>query len=630
MAPAMCLFACSLGLLAWLSYRVSRHTVEQAAMDQMSQLAASTVTAISSWINERLLDLGDWSQLPSMSAALHGEPAAAVELLERVHNSMPFYEIIVLVDQAGDAVCSSEQGAERSQNVAGREYFQHAIAGKTSVSGVLKSKTSAEPVVVVAAPVLERGVPVGVLLGALDLRYSMRLFVENVKIGESGYAFVADRNGTICSHPDPRLVLTKNLKDFPEFGLEMFNQRNGVKTYSYEGRPAMAAYRTDERMNWQVIVRASADEVLASTRVIRNMIVLGGGMAIVLTGLVLWFLIGTITRPIGRIVQTAQLIAQGRLAEARDAVLHNAAAPRTFRDETDALLSAVKTMAENLVSLVGQVERSSVQTVSAVVSIASTSQTQEAAAAEFGSSTTEIAAAIREISATSQELVNTMREVKAGAATTETLADSGHAGLSQMENSMRRLGEATGLIAGKLAVIDAKTEAITGMVTTITKVADQTNLLSLNAAIEAEKAGEYGLGFAVVAREIRRLADRTALATLDIDRTVKEMRGSVSAGVMEMDKFGSEVRLGVETVSQIGRHMAQIIEQVKVLMPQFDAVNEGMQVQAVGAQQINKAMEALAEGARKIVESLAQFNQATRQLEESARGLQSEMGRFRV
>ena len=287
-------------------------------------------------------------------------------------------------------------------------------------------------------------------------------------------------------------------------------------------------------------------------------------------------------------------------------------------------------MAENLVSLVGQVQRSSVQMVSTAEGIAATSQRQETTAAEFGSSTTEIAAAIREISATSQELVSTMREVKAGATTTEALADSGRSGLGQMESSMRRLAEATDSIAGKLAVINAKTEAITNMVTTITKVAGQTNLLSLNAAIEAEKAGEYGLGFSVVACEIRRLADQTAVATLDIERTVQEMRGSVSAGVMEMDKFSGEVRQGVEAVSKIGRQMAQIIEQVKVLTPRFDAVNDGMQAQSVGAQQINNAMETLMEGARKIVESLTQFNQATEQLRESARGLQSEVQRFKV
>src|SRR5207302_1442110 len=85
-----------------------------------------------------------------------------------------------------------------------------------------------------------------------------------------------------------------------------------------------------------------------------------------------------------------------------------------------------------------------------------------------------------------------------------------------------------GSITGKLAVLNEKTTNINSVVTTITKVADQTNLLSLNAAIEAEKAGEYGLGFAVVAMEIRRLADQTAVATYDIEKMVKEMQSAES------------------------------------------------------------------------------------------------------
>ena len=103
------------------------------------------------------------------------------------------------------------------------------------------------------------------------------------------------------------------------------------------------------------------------------------------------------------------------------------------------------------------------------------------------------------------------------------------------------------------------------VVTTITKVADQANLLSVNAAIEAEKAGEYGLGFLVLAREIRRLADQTAVATLDIEQMVKQMQGAVSAGVMEMDKFTEEVRQAVESVGKMGQSLGHVNEQDQAL-----------------------------------------------------------------
>ena len=113
--------------------------------------------------------------------------------------------------------------------------------------------------------------------------------------------------------------------------------------------------------------------------------------------------------------------------------------------------------------------------------------------------------------------------------------------------------------------IREKAENINVVVTTITKVADQTNLLSINAAIEAEKAGEHGRGFLVVAREIRRLADQTAVATLDIENIVRLMQDAVSAGVMQMDKFSGEVRAGVQRVAEISAQTGQIIEEVRAL-----------------------------------------------------------------
>ena len=168
------------------------------------------------------------------------------------------------------------------------------------------------------------------------------------------------------------------------------------------------------------------------------------------------------------------------------------------------------------------------------------------------------------------------------------------------------------------------------MVTTITKVADQTNLLSINAAIEAEKAGEYGRGFLVVAREIRRLADQTAVATLDIERMVKDMQQSVSAGVMEMDKFSEQVRRGVEEVGRLSGQLGEIITAVTSLTTRFEQVNEGMAAQSQGAEQIREAMIRLSEGANQTIRSLAEFNRATDQMRDAVGSLKEDVSFFTI
>lgn len=294
----------------------------------------------------------------------------------------------------------------------------------------------------------------------------------------------------------------------------------------------------------------------------------------------------------------------------------------------DILGNALVDMVTKLSSLVGQVQKSGIQVNTSVTEIAATAKQQQATATEIAATTTEIGATSKEISATSKELSKTVAGVATVAEQTGTLAGNGQAGLARMEDTMRRVMEAAGSINAKLAVLNEKAGNISQVVITITKVADQTNLLSLNAAIEAEKAGEYGRGFAVVATEIRRLADQTAVATYDIEQMVKEMQSAVSAGVMGMDKFSEEVRRGVTEVQQVGTQLAQIINEVQALTPRFETVNEGMQAQSTGAQQISDALSQLGEAARQTVESLRQSNLAIEQLNEAATGLRTSVAQF--
>jgi methyl-accepting chemotaxis protein WspA len=280
--------------------------------------------------------------------------------------------------------------------------------------------------------------------------------------------------------------------------------------------------------------------------------------------------------------------------------------------------------------LIVQVQRSAFQVASSVTEIAATAKEHQAATAETASATSEIGATSKEIAATSKMLLKTINEVTEVGEQTADLAGNGQSGLTRMEATMRQVMEAGTAINAKLAVLNEKASNINQVVTTITKVADQTNLLSLNAAIEAEKAGEHGRGFVVVATEIRRLADQTAIASYDIEQLVKEMQSAVSAGVMGMDKFSEEVRRGVQEVAQVSEQLAQIINQVQALAPQFETVNEGMQSQSSGAQQISEALAQLTESAQQTVESLHQSSIVMDQLNSTASDLRKSVSQFGV
>ena len=335
----------------------------------------------------------------------------------------------------------------------------------------------------------------------------------------------------------------------------------------------------------------------------------------------------TITRPLGAkiasVVGVAERISAGDLTTQVEATGNE-------KDEIGKLLAAFRHMTQDLNSLISQVQHSGIQITTSTTQIAASGKQLEATMTEQVASTNEVVATAKEIAATSGELVNTMYEVAATAQETATSAGSSQKDLGMMESTMRQLSEATVSISSKLGVISEKAHNINSVVTTITKVADQTNLLSLNAAIEAEKAGEYGRGFAVVAREIRRLADQTAVATLDIEQMVKEMQSAVSTGVMEMDKFTKEVWRGVEDVRNISAQLAKIIQQVQDLTPRFEMVNQGMEAQSQGAQQISEAMVQLREASIQTADSLRETNRALEQLNSAASGLRQEVSHFKV
>jgi methyl-accepting chemotaxis protein WspA len=368
-------------------------------------------------------------------------------------------------------------------------------------------------------------------------------------------------------------------------------------------------------------VEKSIGRIQAPVNSARIGILTSAAAALLLAFVCGYFLLRAISRPLASLVEVVEVMRTGNFSQRLTLERH---------DEFGTLAEGFNRMIDDLTTLIGQVQKSGIQVNASVNEIAATAKEQQATASEIAATTTEIGATSKEITATSKELVRTLDEVSSFADQSAVLAGNGQVGLNHMEETMRHVMEAAGAINAKLAVLNEKAGNINQVVTTITKVADQTNLLSLNAAIEAEKAGEYGRGFAVVATEIRRLADQTAVATYDIEQTVKEIQSAVAAGVMGMDKFSEEVRRGMLEVQQVGEQLSQIIQQVQSLAPRVESVNEGMQAQATGAEQITQALTQLTEAVQQTVESLSQSSLAIEELNEVSGALRSGVSRFRL
>lgn len=434
---------------------------------------------------------------------------------------------------------------------------------------------------------------------------------------------------------------------------DMFNKtayRSGLEFFNFRDQQFVPAIRAGDRELANAVLqqmasryeahRVAIDVVVASaaernkelvseanlkfTSSLQNLLVIG--LFTILVVLVMAFIARraalTLSERVSAVSDIASRVANGDLTAEAPVVADN--------DETGLLLRAIGTMTHNLRSLVTRVKQASIELMSTATEFAATSRQQESTVQGFSASTNQIAAAAKQISATSQELMSTMDGVNTVAAQTADLAEQGRTGLRSLDETMDRLARTSSAMSARLAAIREEASEINGVVTTISKVADQTNLLSINAAIEAEKAGEQGLGFLVLAREIRRLADQTAVATLDIEQMVKQMQAAVSAGVMEIDRFAEEVRAGIGGVERVGGQFVQIVGQVRTLSERFDQVNHGMRSQSHGARQISDAMGQLIDGARQTSVSLREFNSATENLRDAVATLKQQVAQFNV
>ncbi|MYM93966.1 methyl-accepting chemotaxis protein [Duganella vulcania] len=426
---------------------------------------------------------------------------------------------------------------------------------------------------------------------------------------------------------------------------------------------------------------AERSEAAARLQETMRLVLSGGGLACVaLSALIAWALgrallapLNNLTHAVGRLAAGEQSAraAEGnadelgrvatefnRMAQSiQDSQANELAATNLLKSKVDSLLGVVSRAAsgdltgkievagddaigqlahgldrmfENLRALLNNVQKAGIQVTTSATEIAASARQQEATGIEQAQTSVEILSTTKEISANTSQLLKTMEDATAVADYTTNATADAQTNLRRMDSTMQHMVSATDSINAKLAALSEKASNINSVLITITKVADQTNILSLNAAIEAEKAGEAGRGFSVVATEIRRLADQTSVSTWDIEQMLKEMQSAVSASVMGMDKFSEEIRRSVGEVRQVTDQLSGVMDQVQKLAPQFDAVLQGMQSQAVGAQQISETMMQLNDSTQQTVESLKATSEAVHQLQYAAGDLQTSVANFAV
>ncbi len=617
-------------------------------------IAKKTNQALIRWLEEQIRTAQTIAQDPRIvdACATPTDPqkrAIAQKFLSDMHLRYPYYENIPLALKLaeGKTVEVDVQGETRA--IGNGNFFIDTVGGKTIgkcgpqfsyirnifqgkpyfISEVYPSILRGNPIFVVAVPIERNGEIIGATIVAPRMDYFTEFFVEKSAIGTTGYLVMVDQGGMIISHPRKNLILKKEGRDLIKPVMDRISAGESYFLSAFEGQ--LKAYYVEKlttaRLNmqdsWYIIFCRGYDEILSGifaflTKTFISMLLI----AVAVTLLVYFLTRSLITKPLGKLTLAANSVADGNLL---------------VKIDTDGSLNEVGILSRSINNMTESLREQTIKITEAVdtlnataTSIVSASSQQEEAMKGLEGNVVQVSVASKQISATSQELAKTMDGVKNVAEEASRMANAGQASLSGMQDAMQTLSKGTDVISEKLALIHQKAESIDSVIATITKISDATNLLSLNAAIEAEKAGEYGRGFSVVAREIGRLANETAISTLDISDIINEMQASVADGVREMDRFREGVTHGVRSADDATMQLSQVIDKVAYLSPEFDKVNEGMHFQSLGSRQISDTMADLNQSAVRMTSSLSQFKDVTDRLNSAASRLIDTVSRFKV
>ncbi|HMK43507.1 MAG TPA: methyl-accepting chemotaxis protein [Dissulfurispiraceae bacterium] len=367
---------------------------------------------------------------------------------------------------------------------------------------------------------------------------------------------------------------------------------------------------------------ATAGKEAASRSAASKMAVISIALLVCIAAFIITFwIIKSITGPIHEAVVTANKIADGDLTVRIES---------TGTNETGQLLQAMKTMVDKLRGVVGDIRQASSSVAAGSHQLSASSEEITRTMSEQSSRSSQIATAAEEMS---QTVVDVARNASSIAQSSSEAASIAHKGANVVNQSVaesRTVADTVNKSALVIQTLGEKSKQIGEIVAVINDIADQTNLLALNAAIEAARAGEQGRGFAVVADEVRRLAERTAKATSEISQMIGAIQGEVDNAVHAMNTTNKQVDVGLRHSVEAGEQLGAIVESVSSLQHMVQQIASATEQMSSTSEAISGDIQAVAEGAREISGGSEQIARASSALAQLSGQLKGIVERFRI
>ena len=581
--------------LGSINYMLGLKNILASSKQEMSSSLTQVTRTVESMLDSSISDIKLLTKLLEEE-----ELDVAYKYFQEIKAKNPAYELIFLGQESdGNLLRYPLAEMPKDYDARGRGWYKAAIGQDYYITAPYTDALSGEIVISIAKEVKKNGQRIGVI--GIDFNLSiLNKMLNELKIGDSGYMVLFTNDGMVISHP-AKERLGENIYDFVPSFKEGIKGDSGELDYIFNNDKKMAFYRHLKGINWTLLANINYDELLSRFNYIRNLTIAILFVVIIIGVLGVIIVQKQIINPILHFTEGFKELSDGKLnkkikVESNDEIGALTLEFNNFNEKLSGIISQTVSITNSVTDVNKRVNE--------IMEILIKGKGNEEGIIQLTEFTNHILDNVRNQTASSEESLAALEEISASTdsvnikvASTNTsfretlnMANKSAEGIKKMIDSMVEISDSTNQTNREIDALKDFSNNIGDIIVSINSIAEQTNLLALNAAIEAARAGEAGKGFAVVADEIRKLAEQTNNETGKIENLISTIQNEVDRVKQGAEEVQKKVEFGLELSKESNENIEIIIENNMENSNEISDISNSVGEQALASKEITTAI----------------------------------------